>query len=180
MEVGEDFWLRFYNGSTWSTVATYARGTSFNNNTFYVATVTLNASQYNFPTNAQFRFQCDASANDDLVYIDQVTITGISGTARGNNNNLIALGTLDRNSLNDQESIDEDFKVYPNPTKDILNVKVFGIESANFKIVNVLGQTVKSGRLTNEKINVSSLQSGMYVIEVNDGEEVMTKRFVKE
>ncbi|PJB18531.1 MAG: hypothetical protein CO117_07815, partial [Flavobacteriaceae bacterium CG_4_9_14_3_um_filter_33_16] len=136
--------------------------------------------QYNFATNSQFRFQCDASANADLIYIDQVTITGISGTARGENNQLIALGTFDRPDLNDQESIDEDFKVYPNPTKDILNVKVFGIESANFRIVNVLGQTVKSGKITNKKIDVSALQSGMYIIEVNDGEEVLTKRFVKE
>jgi hypothetical protein len=180
MEVGEDFWLRYYNGSTWSTVASYARGTNFNNNTFYTATVTLDAAQYSFATNSQFRFQCDASANDDLVYIDQVTITGISGIAKGNNNNLIALGTFDRPDLNDQESMDEDFKVYPNPTKDILNVKVFGIESANFRIVNVLGQIVKSGKITNKKIDISALQSGMYIIEVNDGEEVLTKRFVKE
>ena len=77
MENGEDFWVRYYDGSSWNTVATYASGTNFNNNTFYVATVTVSASNYNFPTNAQFRFQCDASANADRVYIDAVTITGI-------------------------------------------------------------------------------------------------------
>ena len=38
MENGEDFWLRYYNGSSWSTVASWARGTNFNNNTFYTAT----------------------------------------------------------------------------------------------------------------------------------------------
>ena len=34
METGEDFWVRFYNGSSWSTVAAYSQGTSFNNNSF--------------------------------------------------------------------------------------------------------------------------------------------------
>ena len=35
MENGEDFWLRFYNGSSWSTVGVWARGTSFENNNYY-------------------------------------------------------------------------------------------------------------------------------------------------
>ena len=48
MENGEDFWLRYYNGSSWSTVATWARGTSFQNGNFYVATVTLeDTNSYN-------------------------------------------------------------------------------------------------------------------------------------
>ena len=71
MESGEDFWLRFYNGSSWTTVGSWARGTSFENNNFYSATVTLDSSSYNFATNSQFRFQCDASANADHIYIDQ-------------------------------------------------------------------------------------------------------------
>ena len=63
MEYGEDFWLQFYNGSSWQTVATYARGTDFNNSVFYSATVNIASSSYNFPTNAQFRFRNDASGS---------------------------------------------------------------------------------------------------------------------
>ena len=180
MEVGEDFWLRFYNGATWTTVATYARGTDFNNNTFYTATVTLNAAQYNFATNSQFRFQCDASANADLIYIDQVTITGISGTARGENNQLIALGTFDRPDSGDTNLLEDDFRIYPNPVKNVLNVKLLGSNSTSFKIINVLGQMVKSGVFTQEKIDVSSLENGMYILQVNNDGEVINKRFIKE
>ncbi|HAT66153.1 MAG TPA: hypothetical protein DCS66_16420, partial [Flavobacteriaceae bacterium] len=48
METGEDFWVQFYDGSTWRTVASYASGTSFNNNSFYVATVNIPSTSYNF------------------------------------------------------------------------------------------------------------------------------------
>ena len=78
MENGEDFWVQYYNGSAWQTVASYARGNSFNNNTWYVATVTIPRASYTFPTNAKIRFLCDASDNNDDVYIDQITWRGLT------------------------------------------------------------------------------------------------------
>ena len=76
MENNEDFWVQYYNGSAWYTVASYARGVNFNNNTWYVATVTIPRSSYTFPTNAKIRFMCDASGNSDDVYIDAITFRG--------------------------------------------------------------------------------------------------------
>lgn len=72
MENGEDFWVRYYNGTAYQTVATLVAGTNFVNGTFYSVTVTLQRASYTFPTNARLRFQCDASANDDDVYIDEI------------------------------------------------------------------------------------------------------------
>ncbi len=176
MENGEDFWLRYYNGSSWSTVASYARGTNFNNNTFYTATVTLDASQYNFASNAQFRFQCDASNNSDYIYIDQVTVTGISGTVRGNNDSIVAVGGLDdSDAFGDQEIL-----LFPNPVKgSILNVKLPRNEDAAYTIVNMLGQTVLRGNSISN-VNVSSLEAGVYFIKVNEGEEIITKKFIRQ
>lgn len=76
MESGEDFWVQYYNGSAWQTVASYARGTSFNNGSFYHATVSIPRATYNYPTNAKIRFLCDASDNNDDVYVDQVVFRG--------------------------------------------------------------------------------------------------------
>lgn len=76
MESGENFLLQYYNGSSWATVANYVAGTSFNNNSFYVATVPISRSTYTFPTNARIRFMCDASNDNDDVYIDQITWRG--------------------------------------------------------------------------------------------------------
>ena len=183
MENGEDFWVQFYDGSTWQTVATYARGTSFDNNTFYTATVNIASSSYTFPTNAQFRFRNDASANNDQVYIDQVTITGNSGGSFAPaTNSITALGSVIQGFAGDDEGIDfeGDFLLYPNPTESVLNIKMLDAsEAIAYRIVNMIGQTVAIGDLSQPVIDVHNLQSGVYFIEVNDGEEVSTQRFIK-
>ena len=42
--------------------------------------ITLTPSEYNFAVNSGFRFRCDASGNQDHIYIDQVTITGTTSS----------------------------------------------------------------------------------------------------
>lgn len=171
MENGEDFWVQFYNGSSWTTVATYVSGSGINNNTFYNATVTLTPSQYNFAVNSGFRFRNDASANNDQIYIDQVTITG-TNSAKGERNDLIVLGTL----------LDEgnDFKVYPNPTSgNVLNVALIETSKFTYTIKSMLGQVVAKGDSTG-RVDVSKLKAGMYFIEINVGEETMTKKFIRQ
>jgi chitodextrinase len=181
MESGEDFWVRFNDGSSWTTIATYARGTDFQNNNFYTATVTIDKANFNFPSNAKFRFQCDASGNADYIYIDQITISGIIGTGRnyrGNNNNVTFIRSLAEASENELEI--DDFIVYPNPVKgDFISIRMANAINATYKIANILGQTVKAGKVSTQ-INVGDLKTGIYIIEVNDGDEVMTKKFIKQ
>ena len=175
MENGEDFWLRYFNGSSWTTVATWERGVNINNNTFYNGTITLTPAQYAFVSNAGFRFQCDASGNNDQIYIDQVTITGTT-SSRGEINQLIALNTLDV----DDDFGDQEIMVYPNPVKgNILNVKLPGNQDASYKIVNMIGQTVIEGNSIS-RVDVGSLDAGVYFIQVNEGEEIVTKKFIKQ
>ena len=75
-ETGEDFWVRYYDGSTWVTIATYTRGTDFNNGTTYTPTLTIDTGSYTFSSNSRFRIQADASGTGDYLYIDNITITG--------------------------------------------------------------------------------------------------------
>ena len=179
METGEDFWVQFYDGGTWRTVASYAQGTSFNNNTFYVATASFDSATYNFPTNAQFRFRCDASGNSDYVYIDQVTITANSGVPAGNN--IMSLGGGSQGITGSFGTELEDFMLYPNPTSDILNVAIPDFEEEySYRVINTLGQQVLQGTLSSYGIDVRNLQSGVYIIEINDGDEVTSQRFVKQ
>jgi endonuclease I/chitodextrinase len=179
MENNEDFWLRYNNGSSWETVATYARGTDFENNNFYSATVTLNAINYNFVNNAQFRFQNDASGNADHIYIDQVTITGKTGATSARNASKIPNVHFIR-SLNTSKF--DDFTLFPNPVSgNFVNIHLQNTDSEiiSYRVINALGQTVKSGTLTNNRIDVNSLKKGIYIIEINEGEEKMIKKLVK-
>jgi len=185
MENGEDFWLRYYNGNSWTTVETWARGTDFENNNFYTATVTLSAADYNFANNAQFRFQADASGNRDHIYIDEVIISGITGsgtrgTVDDSSSTLTHIKYLNTDEFNDTS--EEDFKMYPNPVSgSTLNIKLIDTpKEATYRIVSVLGREVAKGQLQNSVINVGKLQAGLYVIEINDGEDIMTRKFIKQ
>lgn len=75
METGEDFWLQYYDGSTWRTVKAWASGADFSNGTFYNPVVYINEAGYTLPTNMKIRFTCDAGDNDDDVYIDEVRVS---------------------------------------------------------------------------------------------------------
>lgn len=178
MENNEDFWLRYFDGSVWNTVATWTRGVNINNSTFYNATINITPAQYNFAVNSGFRFQNDASGNNDQIFIDQVTISGLTGSSRGGDR-LIALGTYDRPDDNKSELFEEDFMIYPNPVRgETLNVLVSGTDKFDYRIINMIGQTVSIGS-SEGQVKVNNLEEGMYFIEVNDGDELMMKKFIK-
>lgn len=79
----------------------------------------------------------------------------------------------------------EGFYAYPNPVKEVLNVKVsrnFGLPTS-LTINNVLGQTVYTKKVANEadlQINTSSLSNGVYFITVLKENVKKTLRFIKE
>lgn len=75
VEPGEDFWVQYYDGSTWNTVATYVCGTDFNNGEFYNKTLNIDEANYAFPADMKIRFMCDTSDNRDDVYIDEIRVS---------------------------------------------------------------------------------------------------------
>ncbi|WP_219930751.1 immunoglobulin-like domain-containing protein, partial [Algibacter marinivivus] len=182
MEVGEDFWLQYNDGSGFVTIETWARGTDFVNSAFDNFTVTLNTSQYNLSSNAQFRLRCDASGNNDQIFIDQVVITGSGGTG--------ALLLRDDTPKNDDSPssvldvtkntfVKNKLTLFPNPVADILSIKTSRGGNMTYRIINALGQIVNTGE-TSKDILVERLEAGMYYIEVTNGDDKMMKRFIKE
>ncbi len=173
MEAGEDFWVRYYDGNSWQTVAAYVSGTHFNNNSFYVATVTLSSADYNFPTNARFRFQCDASSNYDHVYIDAVTVTGTSGAAlmAGTSSQSIQVLPHPQPSLpparSHQPAATGKFAAWPNPLGGSeLNLRV-PVRLYEVQLTDLTGRTImrvgtlEAGR---HALRTGALQPGMYLI----------------
>ena len=70
------------------------------------------------------------------------------------------------------------FTIYPNPTDGALTIhhSSFIIHHSEFRITNLMGQTIQTGNLNAEtqQIDVSGLPKGMYFISVGD----VTQRFV--
>jgi hypothetical protein len=140
METNEDFWVQFFDGTTWRTVATFARAGSIQNNTFYHQVVTISRSTYNFPTNAKLRFMCDASADNDDVYIDEIEFRGLPSGA------FLAKGG---NSLSATEALPASFRLhqnYPNPFNPSTSIAFDLPEAGNVtvKIFNTAGQEVRT------------------------------------
>ncbi len=75
-----------------------------------------------------------------------------------------------------------DWEVYPNPTSDILTIKLEEIPSAQFRLLSMNGQTVRTGTINgqDQKIDVSDLPKGIYVLTLLTDEGMATKRFWKQ
>ena len=69
--------------------------------------------------------------------------------------------------------------LYPNPVKHTLNIGLLDVIGKDYAIYNVVGQIVAKGTFS-ESVDVTALQSGVYMIEVNTDGEKQMKRFVKE
>ena len=69
------------------------------------------------------------------------------------------------------------FAVYPNPAKDVLTIhhSAFRIPHSEFRITNLLGQTLMTGTLSEGTIDVSDLPKGMYFVAINN----QSLKFVK-
>lgn len=72
-----------------------------------------------------------------------------------------------------------DILIYPNPVSSILNVKNIS-KKANYKIYTAGGQLVSSGVILNNKIDVSKLINGLYVLDIEDAQGSIQKKFIKE
>ena len=81
-----------------------------------------------------------------------------------------------------QEHQTSDVLVYPNPSHGMINIEVscaMSLQSSNgYRISNLLGQTVQSGRFNGEyqQVDVSGLSAGMYFITIGDATVKFMKR----
>ncbi|MDQ0067152.1 T9SS type A sorting domain-containing protein [Chryseobacterium lathyri] len=63
--------------------------------------------------------------------------------------------------------------LFPNPVKDILYINASEKTGSYYQIYNVSGQLVKSGKFENGKTDLSALNSGVYLVKINNSEEIV-------
>ena len=69
--------------------------------------------------------------------------------------------------------------IYPNPTNDYLNINVGSQMVKSVKVITLQGAVINY-ELNNDRIDVSELKAGMYIISIETDEETMLERFIKE
>jgi len=84
----------------------------------------------------------------------------------------------------EENTMENNVNIYPNPTSDVVNIDINAISNSNIEIlvVNTLGQTVLSNSNVNVTtgsnsvvLNVSSLEVGIYMVNITSGNQVITK-----
>lgn len=89
------------------------------------------------------------------------------------NNANIKVNASAGKAIQDPKEVITDIKVYPNPVRDILNIS--NTTSEDYKIFDMAGKLINSGKLERGSVNVSSLIKGAYIIQIGE----TTKRFIK-
>ena len=84
--------------------------------------------------------------------------------------NIVSSGRGD--TLNTKDLV-TDMKIYPNPVRDVLHVS--NSNSEDYKIFDMGGKLINSGKLERGSVNVSSLIKGAYIIQIGE----VSKRFIK-
>jgi hypothetical protein len=170
-------------------VAAIARAGNVQNNVFYHAVVTISRSSYNFPTNARIRFMCDASADNDDVYIDQIEFRGTTATLAGAS--LVSGGE----TLSAIEALPGSFELkqnYPNPFNPATTITFSLPQESNvsIKIYDVSGTLVRTlvndNRTAGEysvawdgqNDNGVRVSSGVYIYRLEVGNFTQTRRMV--
>jgi hypothetical protein len=85
-------------------------------------------------------------------------------------------------NLSTQDFFASNLKIYPNPTKDILNLSSSTTLINSVEVTDLNGRVVKSFNLngiSQTELNVSSLQSGMYFVSVQTELGKGTTKIVK-
>ena len=123
---------------------------------------------------------------DPVITVCEFGVFTITVTdANGNESVVSAIVTVVNETLGiDDRELDLGFSVYPNPTKDILNLKIanFNNGKLSYQLFSLQGQLLLSETVNSEitRISMYRFSDGMYVLKVNlNNKEVKSFKIFK-
>lgn len=135
---------------------------------------------------SSFTTYTDVNPNPSELYYSVVVYLTTSCTYTGTSK--LSIDTIKSNiSIETMVSIEENknekFTLYPNPTKEVLNIS-FGSEtiSARFELMDIYGRIISTTNIENTtkfEISVADLPQGYYVVNINSDKGISRKTFVK-
>ncbi|MFZ4740357.1 MAG: T9SS type A sorting domain-containing protein [Bacteroidales bacterium] len=97
-------------------------------------------------------------------------------------NSIFFIIEKNNSGLNEINKVNE-IELYPNPSKDIIQLKNIDDKNATIQILNIEGKVIKQilfSELSIGKININNLPKGVYFVKVNDRNRILVNKFVKE
>ncbi|MHB8259430.1 MAG: T9SS type A sorting domain-containing protein [Bacteroidia bacterium] len=76
----------------------------------------------------------------------------------------------------------DEVSIYPNPASQLVNLSIGQFDNASIEIYNTIGECVHRQIITssNSQIDISNLQSGLYMVKILTNQGTSIKKFVKE
>lgn len=114
----------------------------------------------------------DGEIVDQVIFGEQEEDMSYSRIPNGTGDFVIKNGTIGFNNEN-TSSVDsqfaDSFKIYPNPTQNILHIQNLETQSAVIEIFDLLGNRIFNQEMTegNATCNLSNVSTGMYIITIN-------------
>jgi hypothetical protein len=136
-------------------------------------TVTINS---NLANSAQFRFICNGTENDDIVYIDAVVI-------KASNSNSIPGTTMEIQQAGDKGANEntqhKGMEIFPNPANEMLYLRS-DEQILQWRIYNLSGQLLATYTGKQSEANIASFGNGMYIVHVETEENVYVHKLLKQ
>jgi hypothetical protein len=75
--------------------------------------------------------------------------------------------------------VNEQIKAYPNPTSDFIYLDLPEDEPSEYQIFALTGKLIMLGPISDEKIDVSTLPLGGYVLQIRSKNRVLVQKIIK-
>jgi len=83
--------------------------------------------------------------------------------------------------LSIQDVLTSKFKIYPNPAKDYIQIESDDVQVSSIEVYNMVGdKLIFEDNMVGDKLDVSSLSSGVYILKINGEGVTVNKRIVVE
>ncbi len=139
---------------------------------------------FNLPNNSCYTFKIYDTYGDGFCcdygngYYKLTTDSGVVMVNQNTFNKDKEIYPFILGTLSTQENNKLGVNIFPNPAVDVLNITKVS-NNATFTIYNVAGQFISKGKVTNNKVNVSSLAKGVYFIEISENGATSKMKFIK-
>lgn len=171
-------WIDFNQNGTFESSEKVASGSSSSaSNLSANVSVPANAVLGQTRMRVSMKYNANATACENFGdgEVEDYTVNVVSSSSAINSESLTD-AVFSQPLGNEPPSI---LKAYPNPTSNYINVHFAKSENLTYKIVNTIGQTVHSGNVLNNRIDVSRLKNGWYLLKINDGQKSISTKIVK-
>ena len=169
MEENEDFLLEISidGGKHFDIYENWVSGLDFENNEYHSERLNI---QYNFTDETVLRFRCDASSNNDQVFLDQIELFEGAATTQSE---IITINNT--KVINLKPEIDhskrEAIKLFPNPASDYFSINLRAARgvAGTIEIYNLVGSKLSTTIFRADHSDVVSypidyLENGYYSV----------------